>query len=140
VPSLGSLAHRFLEAGSFRVPRIMCARAASPGVLSNSSWACRSNAQWRCLCRAGVMVGAIEANVNHDCNSLHLLLNCRITVSIAEYPLTWSLDVILMLAEVRLGTFGSPLPVGRFSRKTFWYFSTSSLSATTRDEYLTSSG
>jgi len=36
----------------------------------------------------GVTVGAFEANVNDDSNSLHLLCKCRITVSIAESPLT----------------------------------------------------
>jgi len=35
-----------------------------------------------------VTVGAFEANVNDDSNSLHLLCNCRITVSIVESPLT----------------------------------------------------
>jgi len=78
------------------------ARAAAPGVLSNSSWACFS--------RAGVTVGTFEANVNDDSNSLHLLCNCRITVSIVELPFTCSPVVILMLAEVRLGYIFRPAP------------------------------
>jgi len=98
--------------------------AAAPGVLSDSSWACLSNAQWRsrCLCRAGVTVGAFEANVNDDLNLLYLLCNGQITVSIA----------ILKLTEARLGAFGSPLPVGMLSRKT--------LSATSCEEYSLSVG
>jgi len=115
---------RFISYSSYNVwnwASSASARAAAPGVLSNSSCACLSNAYWRsrCLCRAGVTVGAFEANVNDDSNSVHLLCNCRITMSIAESALTWSLLVILMLAEVRLGAFGSPLPVGMLSRKIF---------------------
>jgi len=84
---------RFISYSSYNVwnwASSASARAAVPGVLSSSSGACFSNAQWRfrCLCRAGVTVWALEANVNNDSNSLHLLCNCRITVSNAESPLT----------------------------------------------------
>jgi len=99
---------RFISYSSYNVwkwARSAFARAAAPGVLSNSSWFCLSNAQsWsRCRCRAGVTVGALEANVNNDSNSLHPLCNCRITVSIAGSLLILSPLVIVMLAEVRLG-------------------------------------
>jgi len=62
---------RFISYSSYNVwnwASSASARAAAPGVLSNSSWAYLSNAQWRSrwLCRAGVTVGALEANVNDD--------------------------------------------------------------------------
>jgi len=66
-----------------------------------------------------VTVGAFEDNVYDDSNSLHLLCNCRTTVSIVEPPFTRSPFVIVILAEVRLGAFGGSLPVGMLSRKIF---------------------
>jgi len=95
------------------------AREAAPGVLSNSSWACLSNAQWisRCPRRAGVTVGALEAKVNDDSNSLHLQLwdhrvNCGVSFDLIP---CCDFDV----DRSSSGAFGSPLPVGMLSRKIF---------------------
>jgi len=55
-----------------------------------SSWACLNSSHWtfRCRCDAGVIVGAFEARIRDDSNSLHRLRNCRITMSI-DYAVSW---------------------------------------------------
>jgi len=92
--SLGFRFSRFLEAGSFRISRIMCGIGLVPQVCRSVRRGLASVAP-RCLCRAGVTVGALAANVNDDSNSLHLLCNCRITMSIEESLLLLSPVAIL---------------------------------------------
>jgi len=81
---IGGSAKLRVNGAPFSLSSFASARSAAPGELSTSSWAFLSSAQWRsrCLCRAGVTVGVLQAN-DDDSNSLHLLCNCRITVSIA---------------------------------------------------------
>jgi len=78
VPSLGLLARRFLKAGSFRIPRIMWGIGLALLLLELRPQVCypirrglasvTPNGRSKCLSRAGVTVGAFEANANDDSN------------------------------------------------------------------------
>jgi len=83
VPSLGSLAHGIM----FGIELVLLLPGLRPQIRRGLA-SVTPNGDPGAFVGLGLTVGALEANVNDDSNSLHLLFNCRITVSIAESPLT----------------------------------------------------